>query len=106
MHLLQGVTRRQNAFPYLVAVRDTGARPSPAVYCGLRAWMRKLGVLYARIQSPRGDDFAPPDVDAKLVKFGTLGLLFERGTPRITVDRHRRASSARQAHARRRYRSW
>ncbi len=77
---------------------------------GVRNWIDTAGlsqgVLYARIQSPKEEDFAPPAVRSELVKMHALEQRLEPGTARVDAQARKRAIAARQAHARRRYQAW
>ena len=87
-------------YRFVVSPRD------PGVHNWVDTGGLSQGVLYARIQSPRGDDFSPPEVHAELVALNGLEQKLEPGTPRVDGDARKRAIAARQAHARRRYQAW
>ena len=96
----QAMPMSNGSYQFVVAPRDPG----------VRNWIDTAGltqgVLYARIQSPRGEDFAAPDVQAELVKLNALEEQLDAGTPRVGPSGRKQAIAARQAHARRRYETW
>ena len=96
----QALPMSDGSYRFIVSPRD------PGVHNWVDTAGLSQGVLYARIQSPRGDNFAPPEVHAELVQLDGPEQHLEHGTPRVDADTRKRAIAARQAHARRRYQAW
>ena len=96
----QALPLSNGAYRFVVSPRD------PGVHNWVDTAGLSQGVLYARIQSPRGDDFAPPEVRSELVPLDELEGHLEPGTARVDASARKRAIAARQTHARRRFQAW
>ena len=96
----QAAPMPDGGYQFVVSPRD------PGVHNWIDTAGLSQGVLYARIQSPKGEDFAPPEVRSELVKLNALEQKLEPATVRVDAQARKRAIAARQAHARRRYQAW
>ncbi|MYF11452.1 MAG: hypothetical protein F4229_10805 [Gammaproteobacteria bacterium] len=96
----QAAPMPDGGYQFVVSPRD------PGVHNWIDTAGLSQGVLYARIQSPKGEDFSPPEVRSELVKLNALEQKLEPATVRLDAQARKRAIAARQAHARRRYQAW